>query len=253
MDTSIMSAFRFNTNSSPYLCLKGYLFIRYFFVLTIGAQLLACQNNKISARVINATPSSVNNTYGTELTEDANLVQRHDDLSMRVNIRLEELTGTLESIDRRGNRFIILMDDGKLIRLGMPKSSLKNSTLKPGQRIGFSLKESVEIIRNKYQHEVYGHAVAREAPGSSGERENYNSYYNRGPIGHQSRRWVEVIDVPAKVVNINPQRSQVVLKTNGGRLFTVGIMNNGIDISEMSFNESVIARFEEINEIFPIE
>ena len=254
MDTSTMSDFRYNISFDyfwkHFRCILG----SGVMILSIGLLLVACQSNNLPAQVVDVVPHSSMDSDRTDMSGKVEQSTKNSDKKDRpVTIRLEELTGTLQSIDQRGNRLIMLMDDGKLIRVKLSDLSKKDSMLRSGQRIGFSLKESVEVIRNQYQHAVKGHAVAREAPGSSGERENYNSYYNRGPTGHHGRRWVEVMDVPARVVEVYPQRSEILLITQRGRKFMVKIYNDSLDMSEIRPDESVIARFKEIDEIYILD
>lgn len=220
--------------------------------LTCGMVLSACQSNYLPARVVEADDRSTSEADKPAKAQKP-VMPSTGPAEGPVTTRLEEVTGILKSIDRRGNRFIVQMDNGKLLRLklsGLPNKSL---AVRVDQRVGFSLQESVEILRNQYLHPVNGQAVAREPPGSGGERENYNSYYNRAPTGHHGTQWVEVMDIPAKVVKLYPERSEIRLLTQRGRQFTVRVSDPSIDLSKVMPNESVIARFREIDEIYPIE
>jgi hypothetical protein len=209
--------------------------------------LSACQSDRLPARVV-STPAPV--AVPAPVGKDS---KPEEALPGPVITRLEEVTGILKTIDRRGNRFVVQMDNGKLLRLKVSGLSKSGVTVQTGQRIGFSLRESVEVIRNQYIHAADGQAVAREAPGSSGERENYNSYYNRPPTGHHGTQWVEVLDIPARVVQTYPERSEIGLVTRQGRQLTVRISDSRVDINKFSPNESVIVRFREADEIYPID
>ena len=250
-----MSGFRFSISSDSAWCPAGRDAgpRRLLIGAVVFAQLVlsGCQTDRLPARVVSVQNMPVARTAVTPGSDGQNA----DSASAPgpVITRLEEVTGTLKAIDRRGNRIVVRMDNGKLLRLqlsGLPKSGV---TVRTGQRIGISLRESVEIIRNRFMHAADGQAVAREAPGSSGERENYNSYYNRPPTGHHGTRWVEVLDIPARVVRTYPERSEIRLITQRGRQLTVKVSDSRHDVGDIAPNESVIVRFREADEIYPIE
>lgn len=221
-------------------------------VLSLLALLSACQTERLPAKVINvsdpaAAESSVNSGRALAVKSSSQAIPAP------VTTRLEEVTGTLKTIDRRGNRIVVQMDNGKLLRLKVSGLVKKQLNVQPGQRIGFSLRESVEIIRNRYLHAVDGGIVAREAPGSSGERENYNSYYNRAPNAHHGSHWEEDMNIPATVVQTYPDRSEIRLVTKAGRQFTVKVSDGQTRVDNVTPDEPVIVRFREVDEIHLID
>jgi hypothetical protein len=255
MDTFTMSGFRSNIsfNIFEYRSMRPTLLFgtRPFVAIVFMMLFSACQSDIITAKVINE--QQVNRLKKTSSSEGKKSIDGKDSFKQSVTIRIEGVVGILKAIDKRGDRIIVQMDNGKLLRLKMTGLSKSHLTIKTGQRISFSMHESVEIIRNRFLHGVDGSSVAREAPGSSGERENYNSYYNRGPTGHHGTQWVDVMDVPARVVDIDYNQSTVRLITQKGRAFTVQLSGANEDINGILPNESVLVRFKEIDEINQID
>lgn len=218
--------------------------------VTMQLALSGCQHPAIPAQVINASVPT--GAAKPVIAAGSGQDQRDAGLSP-VTLRLEEVTGTLKSIDRRGDRIIVRLDDGKLARMRLAGVSRQPVSAQPGQRIGLSLRESVEIVRGQYFHAVTGHIVAREAPGSAGERENYNTYYNRAPTGHHGAQWVEVMDIPAQVVETYPERAEIRLITRRGREFTVRVSDPRFGVRDLIPHEPVVVRFREVDEIHPLD
>lgn len=164
--------------------------------------------------------------------------------------------GTVMLINRDRRQVTFRLDDGKTVRLNVGKGAGALTTIKKGDRAAFSLRETVEVVQDASFHPESGHLVDRAPPGSMAEREQYNTYFNRSPAGHHEVNWSEVIEIPARVVGLEPGSRLLKLKTYDGRLIEVRPDSGNGDIKDfamLKIGEPVVARFRELDDIRVLE
>jgi hypothetical protein len=156
--------------------------------------------------------------------------------------------GTLQAVDPGRRQATVMLDDGKLlVRVDVGKDAGDLSALKPGSRISFTLRESVRFTQGRFFHPETGRVVNRFPPKSMSERELTSSYFTRSPTGHHDMHWSRTIDVPAKVVSVDPRSRMVQLITYDGRNFSVTVSNPRVNLGNLSEGEPVVAHFKEID------
>ena len=169
-------------------------------------------------------------------------------------VRAAYFQGTLQAVHPGSRQVTILLDDGKvLVKVGVGKGAGDLAALQRGSRVSFTLRESVRITENRFFHPETGRIVQRHPPGSSDERELTNAYFGRRPTGHHDLHWVETIDVPAKVVGVDPSTRTVRLITYDGRHFTVNVSNPRANLDGLDTGEPVVAHFTEVDELSTAE
>lgn len=168
-------------------------------------------------------------------------------------VRAAFFQGTLQAVDPRRRQATVLLDDGKLlVRVDVGKEAGDLTALKPGSRISFTLRESVRITQGRFFHPETGHVVNRFPPKSMSERELTSSYFTRSPTGHHDMHWSRTIDVPAKVVSVDPRSRTVQLTTYDGRNFSITVSNPRVNLGNLSEGEPVVAHFKEIDTLHVI-
>lgn len=156
--------------------------------------------------------------------------------------------GTLQAINRGSRKVTVLLDDGQvLVQVDVGKDSGDLSALTPGSRVSFTLRESVTITQDHFFHPETGHIVNRYPPGSMSERELTSSYHSRSPTGHHDMHRAKTIDVPARVVSVDPGARVVQLVTYDGQHFAVNVSNPKVSLTDLSVGEPIVAHFKEID------
>lgn len=163
--------------------------------------------------------------------------------------------GTVVLINPDRRQVTFRLDDDKTVRLQVGKDAGALTPIKTGDRVAFSLRETVEIIQDASFHPQTGHLFDRPPPGSTAEREEYNAYFYRSPAGHHAVNWSEVIDIPARVADVGPQSRRLQLKTYDGRLIEVrpDSSSKPMDLATYKLGEPVVARFRELDAIRVID
>jgi hypothetical protein len=158
--------------------------------------------------------------------------------------------GTLQAINRGSRQVTVLLDDGKvLVKVNVAKDAGDLGALTPGSRVSFTLRESVSITQDHFFHPETGHVVNRYPPGSMSERELTSSYHSRSPTAHHDMHWAKTIDVPTKVVSVDPDARVVQLVTYDGRHFAIKVSNPRVNLADLSAEEPIVAHFTEIDEL----